>query len=48
MSLSKGYDDSGADRVEVNPTLVVLESGGDKEFEVEHTLEYQHVSCNRA
>ena len=44
----KGYDNSGADRAEVNPAPIVLEPGGDQEFEVEHIIEHQYVGHNRA
>ena len=48
VSLLKGYDDSRADRAEVNPAPIVLEPSGDQEFEVEHIIGHRHVGCNRA
>ena len=48
VSLLKGYDDSGADRSEVNPAPIVLKPSGDQEFEVEHIIEHWYVGCNRA
>ena len=48
VSLLKGYNDSGADRAEVNPAPIVFEPSGDQDFEVEHIIEYQHVGRNRA
>ena len=48
MPLLKGYDNSGADRAEVNPAPILLEPGGDQEFEVEHILEYRHIGHNKA
>ena len=48
VSLLKGYDDSGADRAEVNPALIVLEPSGDQEFEVECIIGHWHVGRNRA
>ena len=43
VSLLKGYDDSGADRAEVNPAPIVLEPSGDQEFEVEHIIKHWHI-----
>ena len=48
VSLLKGYNDSGADRAEVNPAPIVLEPSGDQEFEVEHIVGHRHVGRNRA
>ena len=48
VSLLKGYDDSRADRAEVNPAPIVLEPSGDQEFELERIIEHQHVGHNRA
>ena len=48
VSLLKGYDDSGADRAEVNPAPIVLKPSVDQEFEVECIIEHQHVGHNKA
>ena len=48
MSLLKGYNDSGADRAEVNPAQIVLEPIGDQESEVEHIIGHWHIGHNRA
>ena len=48
VSLLKGYNDSGADRAEVNPAPIVLEPSGDQEFEVERIIGHRHVGHNRA
>ena len=48
ISLLKGYDDSWADRAEVNPAPIVFEPGSNQEFEVEHIIEHRHVGRNRA
>ena len=40
MSLLKDYNNSGADKAEVNPALVVFDPGGNQEFEVECILEH--------
>ena len=48
VSLLKGYDDSRADRAEVNPASIVLEPSGDQDFEVELIIGHQHVGHNRA
>ena len=42
----KGYDDSKANRAEVNPAPIVLEPGGGQDLEVEHIIEHQHIGCN--
>ena len=47
VSLLNGFNDSKADRVEVNPAPVFLESGSYQEFKVECIMEYQHVDQNR-
>ena len=44
VSFLKGYDNSGSDKAEVNPTPVVLESGGNQEFEVEHILDVRFMT----
>ena len=48
VSLLKGYNDSGADRAEVNPAPIVLEPRGDQEFEVERIVGHRHVGRNQA
>ena len=48
VSLLKGYNDSGADRAEVNPAPIVLEPSGDQEFEVERIVGHRHVGRNQA
>ena len=48
VSLLKAYNDSGADRAEVNPGPIVLEPSGDQEFEVERIIGYRHVGHHRA
>ena len=39
MYLLKGYENSRADRAEVNPALIVLKPGSDQEFEVDGIIE---------
>ena len=48
VSLLKGYNNSGVDKAELNSATIVFELGSNREFEVEHILEHQHVGCNRA
>ena len=48
VSLLKGYNDSGADRAEVNSAPIVLEPSGDHKFKVERIIEYRHVGHNSA
>ena len=48
VSLLKGFNDSGADRAEVNPAPIVLEPSGNQEFEVGYIIEHWHVGHNRA
>ena len=43
-----GYDDSGADRAEINPAPIVLKPGSEQEFEVECIIEFQYFGHNRA
>ena len=48
VSLLKGYNDSRADRAEVNPDPIVLEPSGNQKFEVKRIIVHQHVGRNRA
>ena len=47
VSLLKGYDNSRADRAEFNPAPIVVEPGGNQEFEVECMVGRWHVGSNR-
>ena len=48
MSLLESYNESRTDKIEVNPTPIVLKPGGNQEFEVECIIGYQYAGCNRA
>ena len=48
VSLLKGYNNSGADRAEINSAPIVLEPSGDQWFEVKCIIGHWHIGHNRA